>query len=219
MITRTLVPDWDWLALDAGSGLLLIAPDGGIRGCNSESARILGVSVEDLRGQPLPTSALSGLLFNNFTKALHSEKPLLTIDSLNGQPLRVVMRRVIDPHDGAGVLCILTPRFTFDIAEVDRKIYEVLPSPHRSGTTVSGLTESEKRILALIAEGHSTAKIALMIHRSPKTVEWHRATLGKKLGLRSRVDLARWAITHGLAAIPTQPGTTQNPSDPGFPPG
>ncbi len=202
--TRTLSADWDWLALDAGSGLLLIAPDGGVRGCNSEAARILGVNIDELRGQPLAHTALDGLLINNFAKALQNDKPLLTIDTRNSLPLRVVMRRVLDPQDGLGVLCILTPRFTFDIAEVDRKVYQVLPSVHRAGVSLSGLTESERRILTLIAEGHSTAQIALMIHRSPKTVEWHRAALGKKLGLRTRVDLARWAIKHGLIAIPTQ---------------
>lgn len=202
--TRTLAADWDWLALDAGSGLLLIAPDGGVRGCNSEAARMLGVNIDELRGQPLAQTALDGLLINNFAKALQSDKPLLTIDARHGLPLRVVMRRVLDPHDGLGVLCILTARFTFDVAEVDRKVYQVLPSALRTGTSLAGLTESEKRILTLIAEGHSTAQIAMMIHRSPKTVEWHRAALGKKLGLRNRVDLARWAIQNGLVAIPTQ---------------
>lgn len=215
--TRTLMADWDWLAHDASSGLLLIAPDGGIRGCNPEAARILGVNIDDLRGQPLAHSALDGLLINNFAKALQSDKPLLTIDARNGLPLRVVMRRVLDPQDGIGVLCILTPRFTFDIAEVDRKVYHVLPSAHRLGVTTSGLTESEKRILTLIAEGHSTAQIALMIHRSPKTVEWHRAALGKKLGLRTRVDLARWAIMHGLISIPTQHAPDSTPTPPSSP--
>lgn len=202
--TRTLTSDWDRLALDAGSGLLLVAPDGGVRGCNTEAARILAVNIDDLRGQPLGHAALDGLLINNYAKALQSDKPLLIVDSRKGLPLRVVMRRVLDPQDGPGVLCVLTPRLTFDIAEIDRKVYHVLPSTQPAGAPLSGLTESEKRILALLAEGHSTAQIALMIHRSPKTVEWHRAALGKKLGLRTRVDLARWANKHGPVAIPTQ---------------
>ncbi len=63
------------------------------------------------------------------------------------------------------------------------------------------LTERELELLSLIGEGHSTAEIAKRLHRSIKTVEWHRASIGAKLGVKNRVELARIALHAGLAGM------------------
>ncbi len=65
---------------------------------------------------------------------------------------------------------------------------------------VSGpLTEREREVLKLIAEGHSGQQIASMLFISEKTVDRHRSNLLDKLDLRDRVDLTRYAIRIGLA--------------------
>ncbi|PWS52062.1 DNA-binding response regulator [Streptomyces sp. FT05W] len=60
------------------------------------------------------------------------------------------------------------------------------------------ITEREEEILKLVAEGHSSKKIAGMLVISVKTVERHRANLLQKLGLRDRLELTRYAIRAGL---------------------
>ena len=60
------------------------------------------------------------------------------------------------------------------------------------------LTPRELEILKLIAEAHSTREIAELLVISPKTVERHRANILEKLGMRDRVELARYAIRRGL---------------------
>lgn len=60
------------------------------------------------------------------------------------------------------------------------------------------LTPRELEVLALIGEGMTNGEIARRIHRSDKTVEWHRSQLGMKLGAGTRVDLARLAHRAGL---------------------
>jgi len=60
------------------------------------------------------------------------------------------------------------------------------------------ITEREREVLALIALGHTTPQIAGKLHISEKTVETHRAHIGEKLGLRTRADLVRFALEHGL---------------------
>ncbi len=60
------------------------------------------------------------------------------------------------------------------------------------------LTPREIEILRLIGSGLTTASIADRLHRSVKTVEWHRVSLGNKLGASNRVELARIAINAGL---------------------
>ena len=52
--------------------------------------------------------------------------------------------------------------------------------------------------MRLIAAGHTNRQIADSLTLSVRTVESHRANLMDKLGLRSRVELVRYAAKHGL---------------------
>jgi DNA-binding NarL/FixJ family response regulator len=60
------------------------------------------------------------------------------------------------------------------------------------------LTAREQEVLKLIAEAHTNREIAAILHLSEKTVESHRANLLRKLGMRDRVELVRYAIRRGL---------------------
>lgn len=66
------------------------------------------------------------------------------------------------------------------------------------GIPARAITDREEEILKLVAEGHSSKKIADMLFISVKTVERHRANLLQKLGLRDRLELTRYAIRAGL---------------------
>ncbi len=68
---------------------------------------------------------------------------------------------------------------------------------------LAGLTQRELEILRLIGLGLSSADIAKRLDRSVKTVEWHRVSLGDKLGVANRVELARIAIAAGLVSAET----------------
>jgi two-component system response regulator NreC len=63
---------------------------------------------------------------------------------------------------------------------------------------VDELTPRERDVLRLIALGHTNAEIASMLHVSIRTVENHRASVLRKLGLRTRADLVRQANEAGL---------------------
>ncbi len=63
------------------------------------------------------------------------------------------------------------------------------------------LTERERDILKLLAEGHSTAEIAEMLVVTPKTVEGHKTNLMAKLGIHNRVDLVKYALRKGIITI------------------
>jgi DNA-binding NarL/FixJ family response regulator len=63
---------------------------------------------------------------------------------------------------------------------------------------VVALTPREEEVVKLIAEAHTNAQIAEILHVSEKTVESHRANLLRKLGMRDRVELVRYAIRRGL---------------------
>ena len=60
------------------------------------------------------------------------------------------------------------------------------------------LTPREEEVVKLIAEAHTNAQIAQILHLAEKTVESHRANVLRKLGMRDRVELVRYAIRRGL---------------------
>ena len=60
------------------------------------------------------------------------------------------------------------------------------------------LTPREQEVVKLIAEAHTNVQIAELLHLSEKTIESHRANVLRKLGMRDRVQLVRYAIRRGL---------------------
>ena len=63
------------------------------------------------------------------------------------------------------------------------------------------LTEREREVLQLLAEGKTGREIADVLVLSPATVERHRANLMAKLGLHSRAELIKYALRRGLIQI------------------
>ncbi|PKO12629.1 MAG: DNA-binding response regulator [Chloroflexi bacterium HGW-Chloroflexi-10] len=63
------------------------------------------------------------------------------------------------------------------------------------------ITNREREVMILVAQGNSSPQIGEMLGISPRTVEVHRANLMRKLNFRSQTDLIRFAIKHGLLTI------------------
>ena len=67
-----------------------------------------------------------------------------------------------------------------------------------SSGPVEPLTLREREVLKLIAEAYTNKAIGETLHLSEKTIESHRANLMRKLEMRDRVELVRYAIRRGL---------------------
>jgi DNA-binding NarL/FixJ family response regulator len=63
----------------------------------------------------------------------------------------------------------------------------------------ASLTARERQVIRLIASGHRTREIAQLLSLSHKTIEKHRTSLMRKLGLRNATAVAAFAIAHGFA--------------------
>ena len=70
------------------------------------------------------------------------------------------------------------------------------------------------QVLRLIGLGLSTNEIARRLHRSPKTVEGHRFSLGQKLEAASRGQLVRIALQAGLCTLDEDPDDEDLPLEP-----
>jgi DNA-binding NarL/FixJ family response regulator len=66
---------------------------------------------------------------------------------------------------------------------------------------LSMLTEREKSVLQLVAQGRSNKEIAEQLGMAVKTVESHRSNIGQKLHIHDIASLTRFAIRHGLVSV------------------
>jgi two-component system response regulator NreC len=60
------------------------------------------------------------------------------------------------------------------------------------------LSEREREVLQLLAEGKSNKEAATVLHLSPYTVETHRANLMQKAGLRNTAEIVLYAVRKGI---------------------
>jgi len=74
-------------------------------------------------------------------------------------------------------------------------------APHSSGEPFGRLTERQREVLQLVAEGQSVKETAATLHIAPKTVEFHKSNIMRALGLRSTAELVKYAIKHGIASV------------------
>ena len=72
------------------------------------------------------------------------------------------------------------------------------PKQPASARASGELTMRQREVLQLVAEGHSAKSIADVLSISPKTVEFHKASMMRQLGLHSTAELIRYALSHGL---------------------
>jgi len=64
-----------------------------------------------------------------------------------------------------------------------------------------GLTPVETRIVAAVAAGRTSREVADELFLSVRTVDSHLGRIYRKLGLRSRTELARWAADPANAVV------------------
>lgn len=62
------------------------------------------------------------------------------------------------------------------------------------------LSPRQREVLAMVADGMTSAEIASALHVSPRTVDSHRLAISKRLGIRNVADLLRYAIRERLVS-------------------
>lgn len=103
--------------------------------------------------------------------------------------LRAAVRAV---HEGE---LFLSPEISRQVADAIRNNPGPVVEP-----TPSVLTPRERQVLVSIAQGLSNKEIAGRLAISPRTVEAHRDSLSRKLGIRTVAGLTKFCLRHGLLA-------------------
>jgi two-component system response regulator NreC len=87
----------------------------------------------------------------------------------------------------------LSPRISERLIDVLIQTTEKAPAdPYQT------LTNREREVLQMAAEGLSTSEIARRLSISPRTAELHRGRMMNKLGLHNQTELIRYALKRGI---------------------
>lgn len=100
----------------------------------------------------------------------------------------------------AAIECVLGGRHYFS-TQVSEVIFDSIRGkqlPHVPHDSEEKPTTREREIIQLLAEGHSNKEVATKLGISVKTVETHRASIMRKLGLHSIGELVRYAIRNHI---------------------
>ena len=90
-------------------------------------------------------------------------------------------------------------------AAVAKRLTESLRAPQP--LSAEALTQREREVVQLVAEGLSNRGIAERLFVSERTARTHVSNILAKLGLASRTQVALWAIREGIVAAPSRSHT------------
>ncbi len=100
--------------------------------------------------------------------------------------------------NGLGIVANGGTFFGPNVAELIRT---VVANPDSVQRSKDSLTEREREVLQLIAEGHSTKEIAAKLGLSIKTVDNHRTNMMRKLDLHNVAAITRYALQNGMIEL------------------
>jgi DNA-binding NarL/FixJ family response regulator len=80
----------------------------------------------------------------------------------------------------------------------DMILKDYIGKPGEEESAFSVLSQREREVLQLLAEGKTTKQVGRRLHISPKTVEAHRLKIMEKLGIDNIAQLTKYAIQEGL---------------------
>lgn len=93
--------------------------------------------------------------------------------------------------------CFLSP----SVARAFVEGFQQGAAPWVQDEPYEALTDREKEVLRLVAEGYTAKEIAGILDLSPKTVEGYRTGLMAKLDIHRRADLIKYAIRKGIVSV------------------
>ena len=145
-------------------------------------------------------AGVSGFLLktSRAEQLIDAVRTLAAGDALLGADVtRAVIERVASERGAAGSSSPVTPRAAGAVADAAPIATDAGSAALDSAMERVGLTDREREVLALVAEGMSNAEIAAQLFLGEATVKTHVSNLLQKLGVRDRIQAVVWAHTRG----------------------
>jgi DNA-binding NarL/FixJ family response regulator len=102
-------------------------------------------------------------------------------------------------HLIAAVEALLEHRPYFSSLVLEKLLHDY--QLNKRGRATIELSSREQNVVQLIAEGHTNRSIGVVLELSVKTIETHRASAMRKLGVSSTAELVRYAIRTKLIGL------------------
>jgi PAS domain S-box-containing protein len=190
---------WNALTADPAVGVAVIDVTGEIHYANEQIASMfLGRTGDEIVGHTLfelypPEWATERVRV--FMDILQTGKPAIMRHIRRGVQLQSAIHAIDTPDDLPPRFLTITHRGQTD---ADEERFEVIESEFTNLGPLDKLTTRELEVLSLIKQGLKLNDIAKLLHRSVKTIDNHRSSIMKKLGVSSRVEMAKIAEMAGL---------------------
>jgi DNA-binding NarL/FixJ family response regulator len=218
MTTDVLLADHNILARQGLRALLAAHPEFNVVAHAGEGMDAVRLTLDLLPGLVLLDMQLPGMNGIQATQHIKRRAPRVRIvmlaTSKAGDFVRESLRAGVDGYvlkDASFEELLIAMRsvvrgMKYLSPDVSGQLVDGYLNPHAAraaqATPLEKLTSRERCILQLVAEGRTNRGTAEFLSVSPKTVEKHRASLMRKLGLRSATELALIAIELGLIERP-----------------
>jgi PAS domain S-box-containing protein len=193
---------WTALTNDTGAFVLVIDENGIVVCCNDLVNDQIGAEHAPLEGKPVSAFCSEGVAqecAQMILLTIEQNRPINMVGMCKGIATRSLTRPL--PTSAGMPRCalkIVRPLTQHDVEDVRSGQGVWIKASSYDLGRLSVLTSRELEVLRLIGESMTTAEIADRLHRSVKTIEWHRVSLGSKLGAANRVELASIATNAGL---------------------
>ncbi len=211
-LSHDALPLWRALCDDSGAGVVVLDTRmGRALAGNARFARFFALGAPDASVEDLTTRSWSDVAPDAHAQDMMDRARLAaqtgectSVRSIWRGEALLTIYRPLDSTPGPGASRVLvTVRFLGATAQTAETAADVVAGPR--GPVDLGrlacLTAREREVVVLIAQGLSTHEIAAKLHRTQKTVEAHRNSIGNKLGIKNRVQLALLALGAGLETL------------------
>ncbi|MBM4109016.1 MAG: response regulator transcription factor [Phycisphaerae bacterium] len=193
---------WRALTVDSGSVVMVITDELRVCFANAAAAALIGRAPEEIEGTSVvtlfPPEAAAGWA-RAVGEVRHTGRALVRFEWMTGVLCRTTVRPMAGGDAAPGALCVC------QLNPTDRPAEGVARRPGRGESAdwpepLGRLTAREIDVLAMIGAGMRNYEIAARLDRSPRTVDGHCGAILRKLGARSRTQLAAAAIRAGLVS-------------------
>ncbi len=168
---------------------------------------LMDVSMPDLNGM----EATRQILVNNpdikvIALSMHSEK-VYVMGMLNAGASGYILKSCSFIELVNCIKTVLSgePCLCMEVADHVLKNGRKRPGKDKNISVFSLLSNKEREVLQLIAEGNQSSKIALKLNISIRTVDVHRLNLKNKLNIHSIAGLTKFAISEGITSSNLKP--------------
>ena len=114
------------------------------------------------------------------------------------EALRLGISAYVLKHSAASELLLAIQAVQRGRKYITPLVVQVDAEPHRLRATDLELTNRQREVLQLVAEGKTAKEIAATLSVSIKTAQFHKANVMRSLGLRTTAELVKYAVRHGM---------------------